>query len=86
MLWFMRAVGLSPSPADLLASCPTGISEVFRFSCMRILGVSAVFDYAGLTKGSRWRLQSCCLPPDSERRRPDCNFSEVHTQPTYAPV
>ena len=48
-----RAVWHSPSPAGLLASFPTDISEVSRFSCMKFLGVSGVFDYAGLTGGSR---------------------------------
>jgi hypothetical protein len=82
----MRAVWLSPSPAGLLSSCPTGVSEVFRFSCMQFLDVSGVFDYAGPTRDSRYRLRSCCLPPNSERRRPDCIFSELNTQPTYTPV
>ena len=29
---------------------------------MKFLGVSGVFDYAGLNKGSRYRPCSCCLP------------------------
>ena len=29
------------------------ISEVSRFSCLKFLGVSGVFDYAGLSWGSR---------------------------------
>ncbi len=82
----MRAVWLSPSPAGLLASCPIGVSQVSRFSCRKFLGVSGVFDYAGLTRDSRYRLQSCYLPLNSERQRPDCDFSELNTQPTYAPV
>src|SRR5712692_9099892 len=82
----MRAVWLSPSPAGLLSSCPTGVSEASRFSCMQFLGVSGVFDYAGPTGDSRYRLRSCGLPPNSERRRPDCIFSELNTQPTYTPV
>jgi hypothetical protein len=39
-----------------------GISEVSRFSCMKYLGVSGVFDYAGLNKDSRYRSYPCCLP------------------------
>src|ERR1700739_4082919 len=39
-----------------------GISEVSRFSCMKFLGVSGVFDYAGLGRCSRYRACSCCLP------------------------
>jgi hypothetical protein len=33
-----------------------GVSEVSRFSCMKLLGVSGVFDYAGLTRNSRLAL------------------------------
>src|SRR5215472_6885232 len=29
---------------------------------MKLIGVSGVFDYAGLSRDSRWRLPSCCLP------------------------
>src|SRR5207245_11399109 len=75
-----------PFPAGLLSSCPTGVSEASRFSCMQLLGVSGVFDYAGPTRDSRFRLRSCGLPLNSERRRPDCIFSELNTQPTYPPV
>jgi hypothetical protein len=28
---------------------PLGNSKVFRFSCLKFLGVSGVFDYAGLS-------------------------------------
>jgi len=52
-----------PSPADLLPSGLTaGAFEVSRFSCMKFLGVSGVFDYAGLSEDSRYRPRSCCLP------------------------
>ena len=37
-----------PSPADLPSVSTAGVSEVSRFSCMKFLGVSGVFDYAGL--------------------------------------
>src|ERR1039457_5463817 len=83
---YLRASWLSPSPAGLLCSFAVGVHEVSRFSCMQFLGVSGVFDYAGLIRGSRSRLGTCCLPLNSERRRPDCNFSELNTQPTYTPV
>ena len=49
----MRAVRLLPSPAALLPGLATGVSEVSRFSCMKLLGVSGVFDYAGLNRSSR---------------------------------
>ena len=56
-----RAVRLWPSPADLLPDWAAGVSEVSRFSCMKYLGVSGVFDYAGLSGNSRYRPRSCCL-------------------------
>jgi len=34
-----RVVRPRPSPAGLLASCPAGIPEVSRFSCLKFLGV-----------------------------------------------
>src|SRR4029077_11369282 len=43
-----RAVRPEPSPAVLRLTFAAGISEVSRFSCMKYLGVSGVFDYAGL--------------------------------------
>ena len=48
-----RAVWPEPSPAGLRLTSSAGISEVSRFSCMKFLGVSGVFDYAGLNKDSR---------------------------------
>ena len=58
----MRAVWPEPSPADLQLGSTVGVSEVSRFSCMKFLGVSGVFDYAGLNEDSRYRPCSCCLP------------------------
>ena len=58
----MRAVWPKPSLADLLPGWAAGVSEVSRFSCMKFLGVSGVFDYAGLSRCSRYRACSCCLP------------------------
>jgi len=59
---YMRVVWPKPSPAGLRLTFATGIPEVSRFSCMKFLGVSGVFDYAGLNKDSRYRSCSCCLP------------------------
>src|ERR1035441_8288864 len=59
---YMRAVWPKPSLAVLPPTVATGISEVSRFSCMKCLGVSGVFDYAGLNRNSRYRSGSCCLP------------------------
>src|SRR5215469_16686145 len=57
----MRAVRHLPSPAGLLPGLTAGASEVSRFSCMKFLGVSGVFDYAGLNRNSRLRFCPCCL-------------------------
>ena len=40
-----------------------GVPEVSRFSCRKCIGVSGVYDYAGLAMDSRYRPRSCCLPP-----------------------
>src|SRR5208337_2212294 len=37
----------------LLPGLAAGVSEVSRFSCMKLLGASGVFDYAGLSRNSR---------------------------------
>jgi len=58
----MRAVRPKPSPAGLRPGWAAGVSEVSRFSCLKLLGVSGVFDYAGLSGNSRYRSRSCCLP------------------------
>src|SRR5262249_56159822 len=44
------AVGAKASPGGLLSGWTAGVSEVSRFSCMKFLGVSGVFDYAGLNQ------------------------------------
>ena len=82
----MRAVRQSPFPADRPRCAAAGASEVSRFSCRKCLGVSGVYDYAGLPRDSRWRPCACCLPPVRRRRRPDWTFSKLNTQPTYSPV
>jgi hypothetical protein len=43
----MRPVWPEPSPAILLPGGAAGISEVSRFSCMKFLGGSGVFDLFG---------------------------------------
>jgi hypothetical protein len=48
-----RAVRPKPSPAVLQLMLTAGTSEVSRFSCMKFLGVSGVYDYAGLNRNSR---------------------------------
>jgi hypothetical protein len=58
----VQALRPRPSPAVLLPGWTAGVTEVSRFSCMKLLGVSGVFDYAGLNRNSRWRSCSCCLP------------------------
>jgi hypothetical protein len=65
---------------------PAGASEVSRFSCMKLPDVSGVYDYAGPSRDSHCRLCSCCLPPSQKRRRPDCIFSKLNTQPACTPV
>ena len=59
---YMRAVWPKPSPAVLRLTLVAGVCEVSRFSCMKFLGVSGVFDYAGLSRSSGYRACSCCLP------------------------
>ncbi len=50
---YLRAVRPKPSLAVLPPTVAAGISEVSRFSCLKLLGVSGVFDYAGLNRNSR---------------------------------
>src|SRR5260370_31411051 len=52
---YMRVVRPEPSPAVLLAGSAAGVSEVSRFSCMKLPDVSGVYDYAGPTRDSRYR-------------------------------
>jgi hypothetical protein len=54
--------GLSLRPPTCCLGWTAGVSEVSRFSCMKFLGVPGVFDYAGLSRNSRYRTCSCCLP------------------------
>jgi hypothetical protein len=81
----MRALRPKPSPTGLLL-LTAGASEVSRFSCMKLPGVSGVYDYAGPGGNLRYRSRPCCLPPMQKRQHPDCIFSELNTQPTCTPV
>jgi hypothetical protein len=54
--------GLSLLPPSCDSNLAAGVREVSRFSCMKFLGVPGVFDYAGPSGDSRYRLRSCCLP------------------------
>src|SRR5271165_6939630 len=83
----MRGLWPKPSPAVLPLGFAAGVSEVSRFSCMKFLGVL-------------WGLRLRRTEPGTShsapvhvafrtlqlRRRPDCIFSELNTQPTYPPV
>jgi hypothetical protein len=84
---YMRGLWPKPSPAVLPLGLAAGVSEVSRFSCMEFLGVI-------------WGLRLRRTEPRTRnsapvhvafrtlqlRQRPDCIFSELHTQPTYSPV
>src|SRR5215472_2040184 len=83
---YMRVVRPSPSPADLRLGLAAGVSEVSRFSCMKFLGVSGVFDYAGLNRNSRSAPAHVAYREFLRRRRPDCIFSELNTHPAYTSV
>jgi hypothetical protein len=54
--------GLSLLPPSYRRNPAAGVSEVSRFSCMKFLGVSGVFDYAGPNRDSRYRPCPFCLP------------------------
>src|SRR5215469_10607472 len=81
---YARAVRLSPSPADLLPGLTAGDSEVSRFSCMKFVGVSGVFDYAGPNRDSRYRPCSCCHSQIFKTVASGRIFSKLDTHPTYS--
>jgi len=58
----VRVVRPEPSPAVLLSGLKAGISEVSRFSCTKLLGVSGVYDFAGLNWDSRYCPGPYSLP------------------------
>src|SRR5216684_8501574 len=84
---YTRAVWLLPSPADLLPDWAAGVSEVSRFSCMKFLGVSGVFDYAGLNQ--RLAISPLFMLPSAHY---NCvgvliaSFRSSIARPTYTPV
>src|ERR1017187_4589289 len=83
---FTRAVRPEPSPADLLPGGAAGVFEVSRFSCTKFLGVSGVFDYAGLSRDSRYRPHSCCLPRISKTSASGLHLFGAEYPPRLAPV
>ena len=84
---YTRAVWPEPSPAVLRLTFAAGISEVSRFSCMKFLGVLWGLRLRRTESGTR-RIAPVhvAFRTYQLRRRPDCIFSELHTQPTYSPV
>ncbi len=83
----MRAVRPKPSPAVLPPGFAAGVSEVSRFSCMKFLGVSGVFDYAGLNQ--RLAISPLFMLPSAHY---NCvgvliaSFRSSIARPTYTPV
>src|SRR6516164_2862569 len=53
---------------------------------MEFPDVHGVYDYAGPPNSSRCRCWACGLPRSVQRRRPDCKFSKLDTQPILSPV
>ena len=83
----MRAVRPEPSPADLLSGWTAGVSEVSRFSCMKFLGVSGVFDYAGLKQ--ELALALLLMLPSAHYKGVSVriySFRSWITHPAYPPV
>src|SRR5438874_2846789 len=83
---YARAVWLLPSPADLRPGLAVGVSEVSRFSCMKFLGVSGVFDYAGLSRCSRYRACLCCLPRITKTSASGFHLFGAEYPPRLSPV
>ncbi len=88
----MRAVRPEPSPAVLRLIFAAGIPEVSRFSCMKFLDVSGVFDYAGLSRNSRYRSCSYCLPRITRTSASGLHLFEIASfrssiaHPAYTPI
>jgi hypothetical protein len=83
---YMRAVWPKPSPAVLRLTFAAGVCEVSRFSCMKFLGVSGVFDYAGLTRSSRYRACSCCLPCITKTSAPGLHLFGAEYPPRLSSI
>ena len=73
----VRLNAFSGRPAVLRS----GDAEVSRFSCMKFLSVRRVYDYAGPSANSRFRLLRCGLPPLSTGSAPWIGFSKLNTWP-----
>jgi hypothetical protein len=96
--WFIGTMPLSDSSGRSCGYCgrslhppscywlAAGVSEVSRFLCMKLPGVSRVYDYAGLSRNLRYRSRPYCLPSMQKSQRPDCQFSEFNIQPACTPV
>src|SRR5438034_4778494 len=82
----LRVRPSSFSPADLRPGLAVGVSEVSRFSCMKFLGVSGVFDYAGLSRCSRYRACSCCLPRITKTSASGFHLFGAEYPPRLSPV
>src|SRR5258708_4703994 len=74
---YTRAVWPEPSPADL-QRFPAGVSEVSRFSCMKFLGVSGVFDYAGPTRARAIALVRVASANAAEGGLGGMRFEHLH--------
>jgi len=84
---YMRGVWPKPSPAVLPLAFAAGVSEVSRFSCMKFLGVLWGLRLRRTEPGTRSIAPvHVAFRTYQLRRRPDCIFSELNTQPTYSPV
>ena len=82
----MRAVRPKPSLADLRPGSTAGVSEVSRFSCMKSIGVSGVFDYAGPNRDSRYRPCSCCQAQMLKTLTSGMIFSELNSPPRLSSI
>ncbi len=84
---YMRGLWPKPSPAVLRLGFAAGVSEVSRFSCMKFLGVLWGLRLRRTAPGTRNSAPvHVAFRTLQLRRRPDCIFSELNTQPTYSPV
>jgi hypothetical protein len=83
---YRRALPPEPSPADLRPGLTAGVSEVSRFSCMKFIGVSGVFDYAGPNRDSRYRPCSCCPALMLTTLPSGMIFSELNSPPRLSSI
>src|SRR5258707_5850157 len=82
---FMRALRPKPSPAVLLlvgSRRLRGLPVLVHEASRRVWGLRLRRTDKGLAISS----PPFCLPPSQKRRRPDCIFSELNTQPACTPV